>query len=700
MHKRLALLGVLALFAGMALFVRDTSAASQTANLSFSGSGGTHTWLTGEVVCDECLPDILHSGSGSWGIGGTVQLDGQATWNPAPASTAMDYTASNLRHGATLDLADTLTTQPGTVTINYSVPIEFGVFHAPGSGGSCGNPSDCASLGWAPNSGETTSTTITESDTIPCTMPLPGESPRDCTKSFEIPIFDGDLFSIIGAKITLPITETVTVTGSGIASVRVAAISGGPAISNNTLTFAGTSPSTVSDPIFISCSQPVGNDLLYSLTQNSYAADPMTWSGSVGLKIEATALGFDIPVVDTTLVTLSGFPLGPINMSAPDQTVDLGPVLKNNVPPVANPDGPHSGVEGTPVVFDGSGSSSVCGFPTLVWSFSDGGVAYGSMPQHTFKAPGIYSGLLTATDPDGNTSTATFSVTISNLAPVTNAGPDMSTAWGVPVSLNGSAVDPGTDEQPFLHYSWDFGDGTPSASGGPTVTHIYSSPGTYTATLTACDPENACNSDTAQVVVRKRDVAVGYLGAYSGVFDTAASFSASLVDEFGQNVSGRGVSFTAGLESEGSATTNSSGIATTSNVTQLMAGSYTATASFAGDAFYKPATPSSGTFVVAQKNTILTYTGPLKSLPSKNITLSAVLTDSSGKPLAGRSVVFQLGAQGPFTTTTNAAGVASVSFKLNQKSGNYPLTVTYTPAGTDLPKYFGTSLSSTFRIGS
>jgi len=307
----------------------------------------------------------------------------------------MDYTASNLRHGATLDLADTLTAQPGTVTINYSVPIEFGIFHAPGAGGSCGNPSDCASLGWAPNSGETTSTTITESDTIPCTMPLPGESPRDCTKSFEIKIFDGDLFSIIGAKITLPITETVTVTGSGITSVRVAVISGGPAISNNNLTFAGTSPSTVSDPIFISCSQPVGNDLLYSLTQNSYSADPMTWGGTVSLKIEATALGFDIPVVDTTLVTLSGFPIGPVSMSAPDQTVDLGPVLKNNVPPVADSGGPYSGVEGTPVVFNGSGSSSVCGFPTLVWNFSDGGVAYGSMPQHTFKAPGIYSGLLT-----------------------------------------------------------------------------------------------------------------------------------------------------------------------------------------------------------------------------------------------------------------------------------------------------------------
>lgn len=95
--------------------------------------------------------------------------------------------------------------------------------------------------------------------------------------------------------------------------------------------------------------------------------------------------------------------------------------------------------------------------------------------------------MLTATDPDGNVGTATFSVNVPNLPPVANAGPNMSTEWGVPVTLNGSAVEPGTNEQPFLTYSWDFGDGTPSASGGASVKHTYAAPGTYTATFKACD---------------------------------------------------------------------------------------------------------------------------------------------------------------------------------------------------------------------
>jgi hypothetical protein len=76
---------------------------------------------------------------------------------------------------------------------------------------------------------------------------------------------------------------------------------------------------------------------------------------------------------------------------------------------------------------------------------------------------------------------------------------------GVPLTLNGSALDPGTNEQPFLNYKWEFGDGTPSASGGASVTHVYKGPpGIYTAKLTACDPETACGTSTTQVTVTTR----------------------------------------------------------------------------------------------------------------------------------------------------------------------------------------------------
>src|SRR5206468_2054406 len=111
-------------------------------------------------------------------------------------------------------------------------------------------------------------------------------------------------------------------------------------------------------------------------------------------------------------------------LTAPDQTATLGPLAKNNIPPTVNSGGDYSGNQGTAVAFDGSGSSSVCGFPTLRWDFSDGGVAFGAHPQHTFTGSGVYSGQLTATDATGLTSTTTFSVDIANLPPVVTAGPD------------------------------------------------------------------------------------------------------------------------------------------------------------------------------------------------------------------------------------------------------------------------------------
>ena len=511
----------------------------------------------------------------------------------------------------------------------------------------------------------------------------------------------GTFWPYVGPYVKLGLTADVTVSPQGIATVRQAVFGGNPDGTANLI--LGESP--ITDSLAISCcGVGAGDELIYTLGPLS-TTPGVSVTTSLVFEVGAAFPDPIIPGLEHEVAFASPtIPLDSVSssiaMTGPGVTFDMGAVQANNVPPIADAGGPYTGDEGSPITFDGSGSSSICGFPTLRWDFSDGGVAFGESPQHTFEGPGVYSGLLTATDCTGLSSQTTFSVDVNNLPPVADAGPDMSTKWGIPVILNGSALNPGTDEQPFLTYEWDFGDGTPSASGGAIVIHVYSLPGTYTATFTACDPENACDSDTTQVTVYKRDVTLGYLGAYSGIFDTATTFSASLVDEFGQKVSGRTISFVAGTESEGSAITNSNGIASVSSVIALTAGTYTASASFVGDSLYNAALPSSATFTVTQKSTSLTYTGPLSSLPSKTITLSAVLTDSTGNPLAGRSVVFQLGAQGPFTATSDSSGVASYEFKLRkQKPGSYPLTATFAPMGADVAKYLDTNLSLTFKIG-
>ena len=192
----------------------------------------------------------------------------------------------------------------------------------------------------------------------------------------------------------------------------------------------------------------------------------------------------------------------------------MGNVLHNNIPPTVSAGGPYVGPEGSAFSFDGSGSSSICGFPTLQWNFSDGGVAFGEYPQHTFPGSGTYSGLLTATDVTGLSTTTTFSVTVNNLPPVVAAGPDTTATWGRYIAFNGSATDTGPADQSTLVYSWDFGDG--SAAGGASTFHSYATPGDYAATLTVTDQYGASSSSSRTIHVVKRATTTAYVGDATG----------------------------------------------------------------------------------------------------------------------------------------------------------------------------------------
>ena len=293
---------------------------------------------------------------------------------------------------------------------------------------------------------------------------------------------------------------------------------------------------------------------------------------------------------------------------------------------------------------------------------------------------------------------------MTNLAPVVTAGPDGSAAWGRLVAFNGAGTDPGTDDQSTLTYAWSFGDGTPSATGGPSVQHAYAVPGEYTATLTVCDRHALCASDSRTVQVAKRAVSLGSLGETAATYDTPSSRHAALVDEFGVAVNGRTIGFTVAGASVGTSETNSSGIAQLAWTPLIDAGTYPADATFAGDALYKSTTggsgapvSGSGSVVIARKATSIAYTGAKTGAPNKTVTLSAVLTDATGKAIGGRTVVFVIGSQ-TVSAKTNDAGIAATSLKLTQKNGTYPLTATWTPAGADAARYVGSAASATFKL--
>jgi cytochrome c len=138
---------------------------------------------------------------------------------------------------------------------------------------------------------------------------------------------------------------------------------------------------------------------------------------------------------------------------------------------------------------------------TYAWDLGDGDTYDGRRVRHAYAAAGTYDAVVTATDEHGATATATVEIVVGN--PAGNQAPTVRVAADpgsgrapLRVRFSSAASDPDGDA---LMYVWSFGDG--SQGGGPAVTHTYSTPGTYTATLTVRDARGATGTATVTVTV-------------------------------------------------------------------------------------------------------------------------------------------------------------------------------------------------------
>ena len=163
------------------------------------------------------------------------------------------------------------------------------------------------------------------------------------------------------------------------------------------------------------------------------------------------------------------------------------------------PPTPHvrSTATGRSVVFDASGSADDDGAVVdHAWDFGDGsGVVRAVTTTHTYEAAGSYQVSLTVTDDDGATETVITAVSV-NTTP-TAVFTTAVDALEITVDASSSADGDGDP----LTVTWDFGDG--SAGSGPTATHSYAAPGTYTATLTVADPHGGTATLAVPVTVQR-----------------------------------------------------------------------------------------------------------------------------------------------------------------------------------------------------
>ena len=137
-----------------------------------------------------------------------------------------------------------------------------------------------------------------------------------------------------------------------------------------------------------------------------------------------------------------------------------------------------------------------------LWDFGDGrGTSLERNPERSYLEPGSYVAKVTVTDAGGDSATAEVPVTVTdppgNRAPAVEAAvaPQSGNA-PLAVLLSADGTDPDGDE---LTYTWAFGDGQTGA--GAQTWHTYAGPGTYTAEVTATDPDGLTAKATVQVTV-------------------------------------------------------------------------------------------------------------------------------------------------------------------------------------------------------
>jgi PKD repeat protein len=501
--------------------------------------------------------------NGLWSVGvdvDDVDINIQMTQDLNVDAT---YTDGLLVEGEVLDVVDTLNPTAGDAKVTIDINGNAGAYID-------GNPFAVDPFTKTLNLG-----------TVPCAIPAPGEPNVECDlPPADLTILSLPMFPGVGVDLALRLDSSVVVDSGGMATVRSYKIVA--ASDTDPLSFSSTS---LADPFEVPCG-PAGEDLFLNLRDSALAVDP-SMPASLQLVVKFTILGE--PVGDA--IVLTDQPLGSVDFPAVDLTdagvdgVNLGTIaMDSTAPVVTGVASSYNGAEGSEIEFAAS-VDDACGADDVVWRFSDGGTEYGPTVHKAFADNGSYTGNVTATDARGNKTVKNFSVIVTNQIPAANAGLATVSDWGRPVAFNGQATDPGSVDLGSLGFTWDFGDGTPSATGSKNAIHSYSAPGLYSATLTVTDKDGGTDDATRSVTVTKRDATLVYTGANSGLPNKATPLSATLSDEYGQPVVGRKVTFTVGSQTV-NAWTNSSGVAAVMLKLNQKVGMYNLSAAFVEDGHY------------------------------------------------------------------------------------------------------------------
>ena len=175
-----------------------------------------------------------------------------------------------------------------------------------------------------------------------------------------------------------------------------------------------------------------------------------------------------------------------------DYSTELSVYVPAAAPVVDFSASPASGTAPLSVVFANSTTGAVTSW---VWDFGDNTTSTAQNPTHIYSTPGSYKPVLTATGPGGSASkTAATAISVAAPAPPVVNFSASPTSGAAPLSV----VFTNTTTGQVTSWAWTFGDGTTSIVKSPT--HVYSTPGSYKATLTAAGPGGTVSKTAATAV--------------------------------------------------------------------------------------------------------------------------------------------------------------------------------------------------------
>jgi PKD repeat protein len=256
-----------------------------------------------------------------------------------------------------------------------------------------------------------------------------------------------------------------------------------------------------------------------------YQGDPNSTVGFNTLKTFATS-----GIHKVTLVVEDS--LGLIDTDTTSVIVTDG---QANLPPIADAGGPYTTRVGLPLAFDGHLTSDPDGLVvSYKWNFGDGTASTDTTqasPAHTYTTAGTFVVTLVVTDNRGASAVDQTAVTVlTAVRPVADAGGPYTGTTGNPITLTaaGSVDVDGT----IGLYRWEFNDGTPPVEvTTPTVTHVFTNPGSYTARVIVTDNHGLTDDDVAQVTVTGLPVNAPPIakanGPYTGTANVPIGFSAA-----------------------------------------------------------------------------------------------------------------------------------------------------------------------------